>query len=287
MSDAEPQSGQDWTAVERDEALDLYFRMYEQEQRLERYTRRRHYEAFVSRHPHRSVKALEYKLQNISACLVEMGFAPLRGMAPAFNYQRSLLPEAAARIEAIESLVVQAANAEPPVPGAADATVIVPPPNLRPSKWIELARAEPIARRLDFVAREQANRKLGLAGEEWVLELERRSLHDSGAADLAKQVRHDSVVIGDGLGYDVRSFDPVTRREKLIEVKTTRAGIWMPFMLTRNEVRVSTEQALAFVLYRVHAFGKNARVYQLPGALEVSCELTPLSFRAVPRAATA
>jgi hypothetical protein len=287
VSSSEPQTGQDWTNVERDQALDVYFEMYELEQRREKYIRRRYYEAFVARHPHRSVKALEYKLQNISACLVEMGFAPLRGMAPAFNYQRSLLPEAAARIEAIESLVLASANAEPSTPKSASITAIVPAPNLHPSKWAELARAEPISRKIDFVAREQANRRLGLAGEEWVVELEKRTLHDAGEPGLAKRVRHVAVEQGDGLGYDVQSFDVVTGAERLIEVKTTRAGIWMPFMLTQNEVRVSARAATAFMLYRVHAFGDDPRVYKLPGALEASCDLTPLSFRALPRAATA
>jgi hypothetical protein len=287
MPDPDSMPGQHWSAGEQDDALNAYFRMYELEQRGEKYIRKRFYEAFVARHPHRSVKALEYKLQNVSACLLEMGFAPLRGMAPAFNYQRSLLPAAAAWVESLETLVLQNASSPPPEACMADEHLIVPPPAFSLSRWVELARAEPVARRIDFVAREQANRQLGLAGEEWVLELERRTLHNAGAVALARQVRHVAVEQGDGLGYDIQSFDPATGAERFIEVKTTRAGIWMPFMLTRNEVRVSEAEGLRFVLYRVHAFGKDARVYKLPGAVGQTCDLTPVSFRALPKVRSA
>jgi len=272
---------------ERSEALDLYFKMYESEKRGEPYTRSRLYQAFVERNPHRTTKALEYKLQNISACLVEMGFAPLRGMAPAFNYQRSLLPEAAARIEPLQRLVIESAAEDPPVPGSADRASIVPPPLLKRSNWTELARVEPIARKIDFVGREQSNRRLGLAGEKWVVELEQKMLRDAGKFSLANEVRHVSVEEGDGLGYDIRSFDPATGADRLIEVKTTRSGIWMPFVLTRNELQVSEEKADRFFLYRVHDFGKRTRVYMLSGALESGCDLTPLSFRALPKAQSA
>ncbi len=261
--------------------------MYALEQREQKYTRTRFYQAFVALHPQRTVKALEYKLQNVSACLLEMGFAPLRGMAPAFNYQRVLLPEAATRVGSLEALLVETAGAAPAVPCAAVPSRIVQPPSVVRSKWIELARAEPIARRIDFVALEQSNRKLGLAGEEWVVELERKTLHDAGAPELAKKVCHAAIEQGDGLGYDISSFDAQTGAERLIEVKTTRSGILMPFMLSRNEVRVSDQRHDAFVLYRVHDFGRAAAVFKLPGALELSCELTPLSFRATPRAASA
>jgi hypothetical protein len=70
VSESEQRTGQDWSAAERESALDIYFRMYELEHRGEPYVRKRLYESFVARYPHRSVKALEYKLQNVSACLL-------------------------------------------------------------------------------------------------------------------------------------------------------------------------------------------------------------------------
>jgi hypothetical protein len=79
---------------------------------------------------------------------------------------------------------------------------------------------EPVARRINVVACEQANRQLGSADEEQVLDLERRMLHNAGGFALAKQVRHVAVEEGDGLGDDIRSFDLATDAARFIEVKT-------------------------------------------------------------------
>src|SRR4051812_14439877 len=51
------------------------------------------------------------------------------------------------------------------------------------------------------------NRKLGLAGETLVFEVERQRLVAAGRPDLADAVVHVSVVEGDGAGYDIRSID--------------------------------------------------------------------------------
>jgi len=74
--------------------------------------------------------------------------------------------------------------------------------------------------RVDFVARDAANRDLGRRGEEFVLELERRRLHDAGRRELGARVEWTAQVRGDGAGYDIQSFD-VDGTGRLIEVKTT------------------------------------------------------------------
>jgi len=277
----------DWSKEERTAALDIYFKMYANELSGKTYIRKRFYEAFTRAYPTRTPKALEYKLQNISACLVEMGLAPLRGMAPAFNYQRVLLDQTAERISELESLVLQSVAEPPIVPNSPTQNDIDKPPQWQPSKFASDARSEPIARKIDFAEREQSNRRLGLAGEQWVVELERKVLHDAGKPSLANGVRHVSQEEGDGLGYDIESFDVKSGAKRLIEVKTTRAGIWTPFSVTSNEVRVSLQRATHYWLYRVHSFGSRTRVYQLPGAIESSCNLTATNFRAHPRVLSA
>jgi hypothetical protein len=74
--------------------------------------------------------------------------------------------------------------------------------------------------------RDFRTRALGLAGEEWVISLEREQLSRLDRADLADKIRWVSRDEGDGAGYDVRSYWP-DGRERLIEVMTTDGTVEM------------------------------------------------------------
>ena len=89
--------------------------------------------------------------------------------------------------------------------------------------------------------------------------------------------------IGDGLGFDVLSFDDGDESEKLIEVKTTGLGKFFPFYVTGNEVRCSEDVADQFHLFRVFDFGRTPRAYILTGPLEQNCRLEPTPYRAMIR----
>ena len=86
--------------------------------------------------------------------------------------------------------------------------------------------------------------------------------------------------IGDGLGYDVLSFDDGDDSEKLIEVKTTGRGKFFPFYVTVNEVRCSEDMTEQFHLFRVFSFAQDPRVYILTGSLREHCQLDAVLFRA-------
>ena len=72
-------------------------------------------------------------------------------------------------------------------------------------------------------------------------------------AALANRVEHVSDIRGDGLGYDVLSFE-ASGAERFIEVKTTVFGAVTPFYVSRNELAFSEEKDDQFVLARVHEF---------------------------------
>ena len=152
------------------------------------------------------------------------------------------------------------------------ALLVSPPENMTVPKtvWSPTARLA----RVDFVARDAANRALGQKGEEFVVEFERKRLYDGGQRELVKRIEWTAKVKGDGAGYDVQSFneDGSTR---LIEVKTTGLGKYFPFNVTVNEVRCSEARPQQFHLYRVFNFGPDARLYVLPGPLSRSCQLDP------------
>jgi hypothetical protein len=86
--------------------------------------------------------------------------------------------------------------------------------------------------------------------------------------------------IGDGLGYDVLSFDDADESAKLIEVKTTGLGKFFPFLVTVNELRCSEDMTEQFHLFRVFNFAQEPRVYILTGSLRERRQLEPVLFRA-------
>lgn len=157
--------------------------------------------------------------------------------------------------------------------------VFVSPPEL---PELSLPVPEPLRRlikKFDPVERDHHNRSLGKAGEEFVVELERRQLADADCADLARKVRWVAVEDGDGAGYDVLSFDP-SGRERLLEVKTTNGSARTPFFITRNEYALALERPEDWRVYRVHLFAREPRIFTIAPPLEKSVRLSPETWRA-------
>jgi hypothetical protein len=133
--------------------------------------------------------------------------------------------------------------------------------------------------RRDYLTRESRNRSLGRAGELFVMELEAQRLHTLGRKALADRIEHVAQTQGDGLGFDVLSFE-ADGRERLIEVKTTAFGELTPFFVSRNELARSTTDAECYQLYRVFDFRKRPKVFNLQGAISTHCQLDPTTFLA-------
>ena len=112
------------------------------------------------------------------------------------------------------------------------------------------------------------------------MEFEQRRLHhEERRPDLARKVEWIADTRGDGVGYDIASFNS-DESPRLIEVKTTGLGKYFPFMVTANEVRVSERAAEAYRLYRLFDFAVQPRLYMLSGPLTTSCGLEPTQYRA-------
>ncbi|MCK6427585.1 MAG: DUF3883 domain-containing protein, partial [Burkholderiaceae bacterium] len=133
--------------------------------------------------------------------------------------------------------------------------------------------------RRDYLDREARNRSLGTAGEAFVVEFERYRLHAVGAKRLSERVEHVSDTRGDGLGYDVLSFE-TDGRERFIEVKTTAFGKETPFFISRSEVEFSGAFADQFHLYRLFDFRRRPRMFDLAGDVQQRCSLDAVSFLA-------
>lgn len=273
----------DWDSVELAETVNIYLKMLELELSGVKYSKadfRRDLKPLLF---NRSEAAIEFKFQNVSAVLLRLGWLPITGYKPKFNYQQALAVEVVKQLKlspqidvATNEYVLKPSPVsqqdeiliESPIPGLSEMEV---------EAWIP--REKGVVR--DYIKTDATRKDLGLAGELSVLKFEQNLLTAAGHSDLAKEVEHSSVTLGDGLGYDIRSFSP-NGDEKFIEVKTTvRSADW-PFYLTKNELSASKYYDKRYFLYRLYSFGAKPQFYSLNGDLSLSCSLNPELYSGLP-----
>jgi hypothetical protein len=112
-------------------------------------------------------------------------------------------------------------------------------------------------RKTDHIKKAINDKNLGDRGELFVVKVEKKKLMLLGRSDLAEKVEHTSSKYGDGLGYDVKSYelDSLNRvKEIYIEVKTTTKGKTTPFFASKTEIEVSKEKGESYYIYRVYDF---------------------------------
>lgn len=277
------QRGAAWTADEIDAVVGNYFEMLRVELAGQPYVKVE-FNRRVQDQTGRSKGSVERKFQNISAILLSMGAGFVYGYKPLGNVQQALREAVTTRWMAepdIEDLMIKQAIQPLPPTRAELHWNVSDPPVFAVDATLKSPRQR-IPMRVDFVKLEADMRDLGRAGEKAVVEYERRRLTDHGHERLARKVEHVSLTKGDGLGYDVLSFDR-QGQELFLEVKTTRRAREFPFLVTRNEVAFSAEVPKQFRLYRVYDFTKpKIGLYTLPGSLETSCRLTASTWLAQP-----
>lgn len=272
----------DWSTAELELIVGDYLDMLTRELIGQPYNKAAHRRALIARLNGRSEGSVEFKHCNITAVMLLLDFPPLKGYLPRHNFQRELLEVVAAQVqqmrvldEAAESAVQMPAR----VPEAVAFERVWAEPPRRSNEVHEPSPTYGSAVRRDYLAREARNRSLGKAGEEFALEFERWRLVQLGVGQLAERVEHVSVTRGDGLGYDLLSFEP-DGRERFIEVKTTAYGASTPFFVSANEARFARDHEPSFHLYRLFEFRAAPRLFELRGAIEQHCRLDAYTLRA-------
>lgn len=277
-------AGENWLRDEVELIVADYLAMLLQELAGQPYNKTSHRRQLQQRLPARSEGSIEFKHANVSAVMLELGYPYIRGYQPRSNFQRDVLVDVVQQrvrhhrqlddltLSAVERPAVAAERADfervlSEAPRAELATREVGPAYLR----------APVKR--DYFAREAQNRSLGEAGELFALNFERWRLAQLGAGQFADKVRHVSLEEGDGLGYDIRSFEP-DGRERFIEVKTTGFGERTPFYVSANEARFARDHQESFRLYRLFDFRSSPRLFELAGPIEQHCLLDATTFRA-------
>ena len=272
----------DWSTAEIEVTVAEYFAMLRHELARVPYKKSLHNERARRLLNDRSRASVEYKFRNISAVLVNHGQIYIKGYLPSQNYQTALetaVLEWLAGANDLVDVVHASSFLNPPEPAGAQpfAAVLTDAPAAKHAARSSVSR---FASKVDFLRLDAENHRLGTRGEEFAFELEQRRLQDDERRrDLARRVRWVARDDGDGLGYDIASFER-DGRLRFIEVKTTAAGKYFPFTLSRNELAVSQEAADRYHLYRLYDFGSDPRLYILQGALDRNCILTPVQYRA-------
>lgn len=234
----------------------------------------------------RSDACVQLGRRRLSAALVKLGLPYIDGYKPARENPLAVVDAVQAYLDAnpwiygVLDQSVETTPDAPPRPDAWDRIFVTPPedapvPDEQREPWRFRRR-----RVIDFVRRDARNHRLGRLGEQFTIDLERRRLLSVGRDDLARKVEWVSDTQGDGLGFDVLSFDERDDSEKYIEVKTTRQGKYFPFLVSSNEVRCSQAMARQYCLYRVFRFVQEPRLYVLHGSLSDRCRLEPVAYRA-------
>lgn len=264
-----------------------YFAMLDKELRGVAYSKTEHRRLLRNQLRDRSEGSIERKHQNISAILIAARFPYIRGYKPLGNFQGLLsdvVLEHLADDADLNHLAAVFAESVVTTPNSRDVLSLMcdPPDALEAARIAlggQLMRRD--RRRIDYVARESANRTLGAAGEELVVRYERQRLSSLGHETLADLVEHVSRTQGDGLGYDVRSFSP-DGHTRFIEVKTTQLGPFTPFYVTANELSFSADNPRDYSLYRVYDFTANRRMFSLHGSVNDTCSMTASQYLASP-----
>jgi len=169
----EAKKGAHWQSEELDAIVADYFDMLAADLSGRPYVKSRHNAALMARigRTHRSV---EFKHQNISAVLDELGLPWIPGYKPKWNYQNAIFG-AIDRYLTKHPDALELVRISPIAPKTPSTVFVDPPIRTKASDSMPIALRH-LVRKFDPVERDYRNRSLGKAGESFVVDLERHQL---------------------------------------------------------------------------------------------------------------
>lgn len=275
--------GENWSQQEVDATVAAYFEMLLLEAKQEKFNKSERNAALRQVLKGRGKASVELKHANISAVLHGMDLPFISGYKPRGNSQLLLRKAVQKFILDRGDLVRHVVDAFEDVTIPAEkqfrAVLVDAPPIELVVQLQSKAPRVRLPRKIDFAARDEANRQLGRIGEQWVLGYEQQRLQDIDQAELFQRVDWISDRLGDGAGYDILSYD-ATNQPRYIEVKTTNGARSSAFIISRNELEFSQESGDAFHLYRLFQFRTAPMLYILQGDVSKQLHLEPIDYRA-------
>jgi len=276
-----------WTEEENRYIVADYIDMLIDELEGRKFNKTRHRKLLMPKLNNRTHGSIEQKHQNISAVLIENGYPYIDGYKPHSNYQRRNFPE----------IVLESIHQNHHFNKVLETDITSQPPEVKIDDILSIFEEAPIlaskksydnfvtpsftanSNSINYLAREANNRNLGLAGEKLVFNYERARLVYEGKANLSERVEHSSLEVGDGIGYDIKSYNN-DGSDRFIEVKTTKYGKEIPFYISRNEVLFSEFNAKYYNLYRIYNFRKTPKMFIINGDVGNRFHLEAVTYRA-------
>jgi hypothetical protein len=271
-----------WSKIEVGLIVADYFDMLIKELNRIPYKKADHRRQILPLLHNRSEGSIEFKHQNISAILINLGRPYINGYLPRYNYQNLLEDEVIeylihhSEIESYFQQFVEKDIIKPQTKLDFDRIIVSPPETISVTEPKVIYQHKPI--KINYLEKEQLNKALGLYGEELVIEYEKWNLIRCGKDVLADKIEWISKEVGDGAGFDILSKN-LNGTDKYIEVKTTRLGKETPFFFSSNELQFSINKASYYHLYRLFNAENDVKIFQKNGALNTICKSVPTMYK--------
>jgi hypothetical protein len=271
-----------WSKIEVEIIVADYFDMLIKELNRIPYNKAEHRRQILPFLQTRSEGSIEFKHQNISAILINLGRPYINGYLPRYNYQNLLEDEVIdylihhSEVESYFQQFVEKDVIKPQTRLDFDRIIVSPPEIISVSEPKVLCQHKPI--KINYIEKEQSNKALGSYGEELVIKYEKWNLIKLGKDNLADKIEWVSKEVGDGAGFDILSKN-LNGTDKYIEVKTTRLGKETPFFFSSNELQFSINKASYYHLYRLFNAENDIKLFQKNGALNTICKFIPTMYK--------
>jgi hypothetical protein len=271
-----------WSSLEDELIVTDYFIMLSAELRGYPYSKAEHRRQILPLLNSRSNGSIEFKHQNISAVLIKLGQPFIKGYLPRYNYQKTLEQGVIDHLNCNPQLEDQFRHFAEKEIVAPQLTIgfqdfVVNPPKISFVEEPTLKyNKHPI--KINYLEKEQYNRKMGEMGEALAIEYEKWNLILEGKEKLAEKIEWISRDQGDGAGFDILSKYP-NGKDKYIEVKSTKLSKETPFFFSRNELRFSKDHSKDYHLYRVFNIEEQAKMFIKKGELSSVCYSVPITYK--------
>lgn len=259
-----------------------YFKMLQLEIEEQKFNKSAHRRSLIPLLNRGRDKGIEFKHQNISAVLANMGLPFIKGYKPLGHYQQLLEDEVAIFLRNNHINLEQKFERFANTPAISFSTEKINFESIIDDEPIisKLEEDEPTYKpiKTNYLEKEQNNRKLGEEGEKLVIAYERWRLINAGKDGLAEKIEWVSKDLGDGTGYDILSKN-INGTDRFVEVKTTKLIKETPIYLTKKEMSFASIKAKNFYLYRVFNFNTNPQLFIKNGQYKDFCKLIPETFK--------
>jgi hypothetical protein len=272
-----------WSQKEVRLIIEDYFKMFSLELSHKKFNKTAYRNELLPFLNNREKGAIEFKHQNISAVLTQMGLPYIKGYKPRHNFQQILAEEVAKYINKNKislELNFEQFSEEGSFQQRSNQIDFQNFLSKEPVSSIlkeEQVTYKPI--KTNYLEKEQNNRILGEEGEKLVIEYEKWRLVKAGKEALAEKIEWVSKDMGDGTGFDILSKN-TNGTDRYIEVKTTKLSKETPIFLTSTEYRFAASKEKDFFLYRVFNFNTNPQFFQRNGSYDNYSILKPQNYKA-------